>query len=94
MMVQEIERKLSLCSFSNLKTNQGFYILTEKRSYGRKKIFVKEEFLEEAASICRGLFWKAKDLRSENKVAKVVHDRLIVHKKESVYDISEVQEDP
>ena len=39
MMAQEIKRELSLQSFSTLKTNQGFYILTEKRNYGRKKSF-------------------------------------------------------
>ena len=38
-------------------------------------------FLEETASIRKGLLQKAKDLRSENKVAKVVHDKLIVYEK-------------
>ena len=75
MMGQEIERQPSLWSFSILKTNQEFYILTEKRSYGRKNIFGNEDFSEEKVSICKALLQKAKDLRSQNKAAKVVHDK-------------------
>ena len=37
---------------------------------------------------------KAKDLRLQNKVAKVVHDRLIIYEKERGDDISEAQGDP
>ena len=37
---------------------------------------------------------KAKDLRLQNKVAKVVHDRLIIYEKERGDDISEARRDP
>ena len=91
-MGQEIEREKSLWSFSILKAIQEFYILTEKRSYGRKKFLQTEIFWRD--SICKGLLEKAKDLRSHNKVAKVAHDRLIAYKKERGNDISEAQGDP
>ena len=57
------------------------------------KIFVNEDFLEEIASICKGLLQKARDFWSQNKVAKFVHDKLIVYKKERGNDISEAQGD-
>ena len=58
------------------------------------KIFVNEDFLEETASICKGLLQKARDFWSQNnKVAKFVHDKLIVYKKERGNDISEAQGD-
>ena len=44
MMAQEIKREISLWSFSILNKNQGFYILTKKRSYGRQKSFKNEDF--------------------------------------------------
>ena len=81
-MGQKIERQPSFWGFSILKSNQEFYILTEKRSYGRKKIFVNENFSEETGSICKALLQKAKDLQSQNKAAKVVYDKWIVYKKE------------
>ena len=94
-MGQEIERELSLWSFSTLKTNQEFYILTEKKSYGTKKIFVKDDFSEETGCISKGLLQKAKDLRSQSKVAKVVHDKWkIVYEKGRRNCISEAQGDP
>ena len=60
----------------------------------KEKVFVNEDFSEETASIRKGLLQKAKDLRSQNKEAKVVHDRLIVCEKERGNDISEAQGDP
>ena len=59
----------------------------------KEKIFVNEDFLEEIASICKGLLQKARDFWSQNKVAKFVHDKLIVYKKERGNDISEAQGD-
>ena len=59
----------------------------------KEKAFVNEDFSEETASICEGLLQKAKDLRLQNKVAKVVHDKLIVYEKERGNDISEAQGD-
>ena len=93
-MGQEIERKQSLWSFSNLKTNQEFYVLREKKKLWKETVFVNKDFSEETASIRKGLLQKAKDLRLQNKVAKVVHDKLIVYEKERGSDISEAQGDP
>ena len=59
-----------------------------------EKVFVNEDFSEETASIRKDLLQKAKDLRLQNKVAKVVHDKLIVYEKERGSDISEAQGDP
>ena len=69
------------------------HIYREKKLW-KEKIFVSEDFSEETASIRKGLLQKAKDLRSQNKVAKVVHDKLIVYEKERGNDISETQGDP
>ena len=57
-------------------------------------MFVNEDFSKETASIRKGLLQKAKDLRSQNKTAKVVHDKLTVYEKERRNDISEAQGDP
>ena len=54
------------------------YIEYYKHSIWKEKVFVNENFLEETASIRKGLLQKAKELRSQNKVAKVVYDELIV----------------
>ena len=48
----------------------------------------------ETASIRKNLLQKAKDLRLQNKVAKVVHDKLIVYEKERGNDFSQAQGDP
>ena len=50
--------------------------------------------MEETASICKGFLQKAKDIRSQNKAAKFVHDRLIVYEKETGNDIYQAQWDP
>ena len=50
--------------------------------------------MEETASIRKGLLQKAKDLQSQNKVAKIAHDKLIVYEKETGNNISEAQGDP
>ena len=56
---------------------------------GRKKIFVNEDFSEETAFTRKDLLQKTKDVRSQNKVAKVMHDRLIAYEIERGNDISE-----
>ena len=94
VMAQEIKRELSLQSFSTLKTNQGFYILNREKKLWKEKIFLNEDFSEDTASIRKDLLRKAKDLRSQNKVAKIVYDRLIVYEKKTGNDISEAQGDP
>ena len=48
----------------------------------------------ETASIRKDLLQKAIDLRLQSKVAKVVHDKLIVYEKERGNDFSQPQGDP
>ena len=50
--------------------------------------------MEETASIRKGLLQEAKDLRLQNKVAKVLYNKLILYEKETGNDISEAQGDP
>ena len=50
--------------------------------------------MEETTSIRKGLLQKAKDLQSQNEVAKIAHDKLIVYEKERENNISEAQGDP
>ena len=40
--------------------------------------------MEETGNIRKGLLKKAKNLRSQNKVVKVVHDRLSMKKREGM----------
>ena len=80
--------------FLNFKENSRIlHTYTEKKLW-KEKVFVNEDFSQETASIRKGLLQKAKDPWSQNKVAKVVHDRLIVYEKERGNDISEAQGDP
>ena len=50
--------------------------------------------MEETAIIRKGLLQKVKDFRSQNKVAKVLHDKLIVYEKERGNELSEAQGHP
>ena len=56
-------------------------------------ILVNEDFSEETASIRQELPLKIKDLRSQNKVEKVAHNRLIVYEKQRGNNFSEAQRD-
>ena len=49
------------------------------------KIFVNNNFLEETAIIREDLLQKAKDLQSQNKVAKVVHDTFLKKRKKIIF---------
>ena len=62
----------------NLKDKSRILDTYRKKKLWKEKIFVNEDFLEEAASLRKGLLQKAKDLRSQNKVAKIVHEKLKV----------------
>ena len=57
------------------------------------KIFAKEDFSEEKASIRKGLLQIAKDFRLQNKVANFVCNKLTVYKQERGNDIYETQGD-
>ena len=80
--------------FLNFKDKSRILHTFREKKLRKEKVFVNEDSSEETASIRKGLLQKAKDLRSQNKVAKIVHDRLIVYEKERGDDISEAQGDP
>ena len=78
-------------NFLNFKDNSRILVTYREKKLWKEKIFVSKDFSEETASICKGFIQKAKDLRSQNKVAKVVRDRLIVYEKDRGNDIFEAQ---
>ena len=80
--------------FLNFKDKSRILYTFREKKLRKEKVFVNEDSSEETASIRKGLLQKAKDLRSQNKVAKIVHDRLIVYKKVRGNDISEAQGNP
>ena len=77
----------------NLEKSRILHNYREKKLW-KEKVFVNEDVSEKTESIRKGLLQKAKDLRSQNKVAKVVHDKLIAYEKERGNNISEAQGDP
>ena len=87
-------KRTIVVKFLNFKDKSRILHTYREKKLWKEKIFINEDFPEETASIRKGLLQKAKDLRSQNKVAKVVHDRLIVCEKERGNDISEAQGDP
>ena len=87
-------KRTIVVKFLNFKDKSRILHTYREKKLWKEKIFINEDFPEETASIRKGLLQKAKDLRSQNKVAKVVHDRLIVYEKERRNDISEAQGDP
>ena len=87
-------KRTIVVKFLNFKDKSRILHTYRENKLWKEKIFINEAFAEETASIWKGLLQKAKDLRSQNKVAKVVHDKLIVYEKQRVNDISEAQGDP
>ena len=81
-------------NFLNFKDKSRILHTYREKKLWKEKVFVNEHFSEETASIRKGLLQKGKDLRSQNKAAKVVHYRLIVYEKERGNDISKAQDDP
>ena len=75
--------------FLNFKDKSRILHTYRDKKLRKEKVYVNEDVLEETASIHKGLQHKVKDLWSENKVAKVVHDKLIAYDKERGNDISE-----
>ena len=74
-------KRTIVVKFLNFKGKSRILHTYREKKLWRENVLVNEDFLEETANICKGLLQKAKDLRSQNKVAKVVHDRLIVYEK-------------
>ena len=68
--------------FLNFKDKSRILHTYREKKLWKEKIIVNEGFSEELASICKGLIQKTKYLRSQ-KVAKVVHDKLLVYEKET-----------
>ena len=64
-----------------IQKNDILHTYREKKLW-KEKIIVNKDFSKETASIHKGLLQKAKDLQSQNKVAKVAHDKLIAYEKE------------
>ena len=87
-------KRTIVVKFLNFKDKSRILHTYRQNKLWKEKIFINEAFAEETASICKGLLQKAKDLRSQNKVAKVVHDKLIVYEKERGNYISEAQGNP
>ena len=79
--------------FPNFKDKSRILHTYREKEAMEGKTFVNEDFSGETASIRKGLLQKARDLRLQ-KVATVVHDKLIVYGKERGNNISEVQGDP
>ena len=77
-------KRTIVVKFLNFKEKSRILHTYREKKLWKEKIFINEAFAEETASICKGLLQKAKDLRSQNKVAKVVHDKLIVYEKERI----------
>ena len=75
-------KRTIVVKFLNFKDKSRILHTYREKKLWKEKIFINEDFSEETASIRKGLLQKAKDLRSQNKVAKVVHDKLIVYEKE------------
>ena len=86
-------KRTIVVKFLNFKDKSRILHTYREKKLWKEKIFVNEDFSEETASIRKGLLQKAKDLWSQKKVAKVVHDKLIVYEKERGNDISETQGD-
>ena len=85
-------KRTIVVKFLNFKDKSRILHTYREKKLWKEKIFINEDFSEETASIRKGLLQKAKDL--QNKVAKVVNDKLIHYEKDRGNDISEVQGDP
>ena len=85
-------KRTIVVKFLNFKDKSRILHTYREKKLWKEKIFINEDFSEETASIRKGLLQKAKDL--QNKVAKVVNDKLIHYEKDRGNDISEIQGDP
>ena len=81
-------KRTIVVKFPNFKDKSRILHTYREKKLWKEKIFINEDFPEETASIRKGLLQKAKDLRSHDKLAKVVHERLIVYENERRNDIS------
>ena len=88
------KKRTIVVKFLNFKDQSRILHTYREKKLWKEKIFINEDFSEETANIRKGLLQNAKDIRSQNKVAKVVHDKLIVYEKERGNYISEAQGSP
>ena len=86
-------KRTIVVKFLNFKDKSRILHTYREKKLWKEKIFVNEDFSEKTASIGKSLLQKAEDLRSQNKVKKVVHNKLIVYEKERGNDISETKGD-
>ena len=75
------KKRTIVAKFLNFRDKSRIPHAYREEKLWKEIIFVNEDFSKETASIRKSLLQKAKDRRSENKVAKVVHDKLIVYEK-------------
>ena len=87
-------KRTIVVKFLNFEVKSRILHTYREKKLWKKNMFVNEDFSKETASIREGLLQKAKDVRSQNKIAKVAHDKLTVYEKERRNDISEAQGDP
>ena len=88
------KKRTFVVKFLNFKDQSRILHTYREKKLWKEKVFINEDFSEETANIRKGLLQNAKDIRSQNKIAKVVHDRLIVYEKERGNYISEAQGNP
>ena len=86
-------KRTIVVKFLNFKDKSRILHTYREKKLWKEKVFVNENFSEETASIRKGLLQKAKELPSQNKIVKVVHDKLIVYGIEKENHISEAQGD-
>ena len=87
-------KRTIIVKFLSFKDKLKIARTCREKKLWKEKIFIKEDFSKETASIGKDLLQKAKDLQSQNKVARIVHDKLVVYEKERGNDISEAQDNP
>ena len=68
-------KRTIIVKFLNFKDKSRILHISREKKLRKEKIFVNEDFSEETESIRKGLLQKTKELRSRNKVAKVVYDK-------------------
>ena len=77
------KRRTIIAKFLNFKDKQGVLSEYKARKLWTKGIFINEDFPEDTMEKRKGLFQRAKELREEEKFAKVVYNRLIVRDSKS-----------
>ena len=88
------KKRTTVVKFLSFKDKSRILNTYREKKLWKEKIFVNQDFSEETASVRKRLLQKTKELRLQNNAAKVLHDRLVVSKKEKGNCISQAQGDP